>query len=179
MKKLLLLLLILVGQSSIAENKSNIFQTIRFKGLNSIDVILEVDDDAKACGLNKADLLRSVNFIMNQSRVLKIDANAEDYIAFNITTLPTTYDEGKMPSCLFVTQIELNRLISFKDKKIYASLWENSLLNYATGGDSEGEGPAGGKKETRERKISNEKLIESVLQKLVSSFLNEVENANP
>jgi len=179
MKKLFLLLL-LVCQYSFAENKSNIFQTIRFKGVNSVDVILEVDDDAKACGLNKSDLLRSVNFIMSQSRLLKLDSSAEDYIALNITTLPTSYEEGKAPACFFVTQIELNRLISFKDKKIYASLWENSLLNYAGSNESENEGATNTlKKESKERRISNEKLIESVLQKLVSSFLNEVENANP
>ncbi len=178
MKKLILIL-ILFCQSSFAENKSNIFQTIRFKGINSIDVILELDDDAKSCGLNKSELQRSVSFIVNQSRVLKIDSNAEDYIALNITTLPTTYDEGKTPSCFFVTQIELNRLINFKDKRIYASLWENSLLNYAVGSESESEGAVGPKKESKEKRISNEKLIESVLQKLVSSFLNEVESANP
>ena len=89
MKKLLLLL-ILVCQPTFAQNNSNIFQTIRFKGINSIDVILEVDDDAKACGLNKSELLRSVKFILNQSRVLKIEPSAEDYIALNITTLPTS-----------------------------------------------------------------------------------------
>jgi len=178
MKKIFFLL-ILVCQSSFAQNSSNIFQTIRFKGINSIDVILEVDEDAKACGLNKSELLRSVKFILNQSRVLKIESSAEDYIALNITTLPTTYDEDKAPSCFFVTQIELNRLISFKDKKIYASLWESSLLNYAISNENEAEGTTSEKKEPKERKITNEKLIESVLQKLVSSFLNEVETANP
>lgn len=180
--------MLLVCQSSFAENKSTIFQTIRFKGITSVDVILEVDDDAKACGLSKPELQRSANFILNQSRLVKIDSNAEDYIALNITTLPTSYDEGKAPSCFFVTQIELNRLIGFKDKKIYASLWESSLLNYAVASEGgEGEMQSGSKKEPREpkepkepkeRKISNQKLIESVLQKLVSSFLNEVENAN-
>ena len=177
--KNLLLLLILVCQPTFAQNNSNIFQTIRFKGINSIDVILEVDDDAKACGLNKSELLRSVKFILNQSRVLKIEPSAEDYIALNITTLPTSYEEDKAPSCFFVTQIELNRLISFKDKKIYASLWESSLLNYAVASEDEVAQPTGEKKEPRERKITNEKLIESVLQKLISSFLNEVEIANP
>jgi hypothetical protein len=180
MKKLLLLLL-LVCQTSFAENKTNVFQTIRFKGVNAVDVILELDDDAKTCGLNKPELLRSANFILNQSRLVKIDSSAEDYIALNITTLPTSYDEGKAPSCFFVTQIEFNRLISFKDKRIYASVWENSLLNYAVTSEGEGDMQSGSKKESKEskeRKISNQKLIESVLQKLVSSFLNEVENAN-
>jgi hypothetical protein len=178
MKKLLLAL-ILLCPPAFAESNSNIFQTIRFKGISSIDVILEVDDDAKTCGLNKSELLRSVNFIVSQSRVVKLDSSAEDYIALNITTLPTTYEEGKTPSCFFVTQIELNRLINFKDKKIYASLWENSLLNYAVVNESDQEATGNTKKEPKERRINNEKLIESVLQKLVSSFLNEVESANP
>ena len=146
-----------------------------------MDVILDVDDDAKTCGLSKPELQRSANFILNQSRLVKIDSSAEDYIALNITTLPTSYEEGKAPSCFFVTQIEFNRLINFKDKKIYASLWENSLLNYAAAAEGEAEMQSGSKKESkesRERKITNQKLIESVLQKLVSSFLNEVENAN-
>jgi len=169
MKKILVLLFFLCQFAS-AESKDSVFQTIRFKGLSNLDLILEVDEDAKACGLNKAELLRSVSSLVNQSRLIKIDSQADDYIALNITTLPTSYDEGRTPACFFVSQIELNRLINFKDKKIYASLWENTLLNYSGSSESE--------KESREKKINNEKLIESVLQKLVSTFLNEVENAN-
>ena len=169
MKKILILLLFL-SQAALAGGKDSVFHTIRFKGLNNIDLILEVDEDAKACGLNKADLLRSVSSLVNQSRLIKIDSQSDDYIAINITTLPTSYDEGRTPACFFVSQIELNRLINFKDKKIYASLWENTLLNYSGSSESE--------KESKEKKINNEKLIESVLQKLVSTLLNEIENAN-
>lgn len=195
MKKILFLLM-LFAQIANAADKTNVFQTIRFKNLNTVDIILEVDDDAKTCGLKKAELLRSANAMLNQSRVVKVDSNAEDYVALNITTLPTSYDEETTPSCLFVTQIELNRLINFKDKKIYASLWENSLLNYAQSsekardesktesmstlkGEVRGEGAGKAKTERSEKSISNERLIESTIQKLLSSFLNEVQTANP
>ena len=176
MKKIIFLLLFL-SQVAIAQNKDNVFQTIRFKGLNKVDLILEVDEDAKTCGLNKSELLKSVNSLLNQSRLIKVDSESDDYIALNITTLPTSYEEGQIPPCFFVSQIELNRLINFKDKKIYASLWESPLLNYT--GSSELATPGAlPKKEIKERLLSNEKLIESVLQKLASTFLNEVENAN-
>ena len=177
MKKIIFLLLFL-SQVAIAQNKDNVFQTIRFKGLNKVDLILEVDDDAKTCGLNKSELLKSVNSLLNQSRLIKVDSESDDYIALNITTLPTSYDEGQIPSCFFVSQIELNRLINFKDKKIYASLWESTLLNYTGSSEYAIQGGTLPKKEIKEKLLSNEKLIESVLQKLASTFLNEVENAN-
>jgi hypothetical protein len=176
MKKILFLCLLL-GQVAWAENAESVFQTIRFKGLNSVDLILELDEDAKQCGLNKAELLKSVNYLMNQSRVIKVDTQAEDYIALNITTLPTNYEEAQTSSCFFVSQIELNRLINFKDKRIYASLWENSILNYS-GSSSGALEETGSTKKMSAKKISNEKLIESTLQKLVSTFLNEIENSN-
>jgi hypothetical protein len=162
--------ILFLSQVAIAQNKDNVFQTIRFKGLNKVDLILEVDDDAKTCGLNKSELLKSVNSLLNQSRLIKVDSESDDYIALNITTLPTSYEEGQIPSCFFVSQIELNR--------IYASLWESTLLNYTGSSEYAIQGGTLPKKEIKEKLLSNEKLIESVLQKLASTFLNEVENAN-
>jgi hypothetical protein len=180
MKKILTFSLLLISLSCMAEKTSNVFQTIRFKNLSTIDVILDVDEDAKVCGLSKSELVRAANAVLNQSRIIKIDPSAEDYLALNITILPTSFDEERQPSCFFVTQIELNRLIGFKDKKIYASLWENSLVNYAASPPSEADSAsAQSKKQQSDKRISNEKMIESVIQKLITSFLNQLESANP
>ncbi len=101
-----------------------------FKDINSIDVEFVFSGDTEFCGINESQLRSSVNFVLSNTPLKKIDSNAIDTLYFSFIVM-NVKNKGSQQSlgCSVATQVSLLRFVDFKGKRNMANVWDDLTLD--------------------------------------------------
>jgi hypothetical protein len=130
LKRILFSIAILAsGVSSAQSTTKNNF----FKDINSIDVAFGFTGDSEFCGINESQLRPSVNFVLSNTPLKKINSNAIDTLYFSFMVM-NVKNKGSQQSlgCTVVTQVSLLRFVDFKGKINVATVWDDITLDVGT-----------------------------------------------
>jgi hypothetical protein len=113
-----------VANASAQNTRKNNF----FADIKSIDLGIYLNGEHQFCGIRENEIRSAVGYTLSNSPLRKIDADSPDILSISLIAQNDKTVSGKSLGCSVALTFELRRIVNFRGKNNFVTVWSNTFI---------------------------------------------------
>lgn len=99
-----------------------------FADIKSIDLAIYLNGEHQTCGLRENEIRSAVGYTLSNSPLRKIDPDSMDILNISVLAQNDKTVSGRSLGCSVALTFELRRIVNFRGKNNFVTVWSNTFI---------------------------------------------------